>query len=306
MADEFLVIGSINIDLVAGVESFPAPGETVAGTAFTTSSGGKGANQAVALARLGGTVRMVGMVGDDIYGDQYLETFIREGVDASLVRRAGDCSTGVAIIEVDRTGENRIVIVGGANQRVDAACIDAALSGLPSESICLLQLEIPMDSILHALTVLREREARIILDPAPVPASPVRTELYRLVDILTPNQHEARLLSGIDVTDRASAKAAGTFFLDRGVRAVIIKAGSQGAYLVEESRTELISTITIDAVDTTGAGDSFNAGLAFALGDGRSLREAVHFATAVGALACTGFGAQSSMPRLDKVLARLT
>lgn len=301
MNKSFCVIGSINTDLVARVRQFPKPGETVHGLSFATHFGGKGANQAVALARLGGEVRMAGMVGDDMFGGSYRENFRACGVDEAAVETAEGVSTGVAVIEVDAAGENHIVIVPGANGRVDEGYLDRSLGRLLDADIFLFQLEIPLSTVLSAMRRLKERGKMIIVDPAPVPAEGLPDEFYALADIITPNEHEVSLLAGRNISGPEDAEAAGRVLLGRGASAVIIKAGEKGAYVNDGKEFYRAASHGVEVADSTGAGDSFNAGLAFGLGSGYALRDAVKLACAVGALACTAVGAQSSMPDLSAV-----
>jgi ribokinase len=301
----FCVFGSINTDLVAQVRNFPRPGETITGSSFSTYFGGKGANQSVALARLGADIRIAGMVGDDIFGGSCRENFRDRGVDDNLVEEVSGCSTGVAVIEVDGSGENHIVIIPGANGRMDEAYLDRVFDRMLASDIFLFQLEIPMSTIMAALRRLKEHGKTVIIDPAPAPVEGLPEELFRLADIVTPNEHEASLLTGLRVSGPEEAERAARVLLDRGASAVIIKAGDKGAYVHEGTEFYRVSTHDIEVKDTTGAGDSFNAGLAFGLGVGYSLRDAVKLANAVGALACSSIGAQSAMPDFETVKAFL-
>ncbi len=301
MKPRFCSIGSINMDLVVQVDRFPSPGETLTGKTFNTFPGGKGANQAVALARLGADVRMAGKVGDDSFGEEYLEHFTAAGVDIAAVQMVSGCSTGVAVIEVDGLGENHIVIVPGANGEVDREYARQILESRGEPDIFLLQLETPLDAIAFILQELKRRGKRSVLDPAPMPAKEEFAKLIPFLDVVTPNETEIGLLTGVDVQDLDSAKQAGDTLLNQGVHTVIIKAGGHGSYIVTGEGARHVPAFKVEVADTTGAGDSFNAGLAYALGEGRPIYEAVQFASAVGGLACTAFGAQSSMPGLSAV-----
>lgn len=303
MFASYCVLGSINMDLTAQVDRFPHPGETRKGSSFGTYPGGKGANQAVALGRLGAAVRMAGRLGDDVFGASYEETFDREGVDRSIVDKLPGVSTGVAVIEVDESGENHIVIVPGANGEMDREYIDAHIATIAAADYVLFQLEIPLETMIYALSLLKEGAARTILDPAPAPPEGLPPELLANVDLITPNESEAAALTGITVSDEETARRAGASLMEQGASRVIIKAGASGAYIVEAPRSDpaaatvrKVAGFSVEVADTTAAGDAFNGGLAFALGEGRSLDEAVRFGNAVGAAACTGFGAQSAMP----------
>lgn len=292
----FCVIGSINMDLVSRVDRFPRPGETRTGSGFGTYPGGKGANQAVALARLGARVRMAGKLGDDVFGGSYRETFAAEGVDTDSVETVTGTSTGVAVIEVEDSGENTIVIVPGANGLVDRAYIDTHLDRLAESAFALFQLETPFETVTHAMSRLRERGCTTLLDPAPAPPEGLAEQMLAAADYITPNESEAEALTGVAVSDVASAGAAAARLRRRGAGAVIIKAGAGGAYIVDGEGTRHVPGFSVEVADTTAAGDAFNAGLAFALGEGMRLDDAVRFANAVGAAACTGLGAQSAMP----------
>ncbi|TVR32568.1 MAG: ribokinase [Spirochaetaceae bacterium] len=290
----FCVIGSLNMDLVATVERFPRPGESLVGTGFATYTGGKGANQAIALARLGAEVDMIGRVGNDPFGVQYREKLAAEKVAYDAVESADAQPTGVALIEVEAGGENRIVWVPGANLTVDNSYIDRHRQRISSADFALLQLEIPLDATEYALQSAQQAGCVTILDPAPAQQLP--RSLLSAIDYLTPNAGEAELLSGIEVSDSRSARAAAEALVQLGARSVVIKAGQRGAFVLHDRQFDHVAGYTIDAVDTTAAGDAFNAGLAFALGRGDTLLQAVRYANAVGALACRGAGAQAAMP----------
>ncbi len=290
----FCVIGSLNMDLVATVERFPRPGESLVGTGFATYTGGKGANQAIALARLGADVDMIGRVGNDSFGVQYREKLSAEKVAYDAVESADSQPTGVALIEVEAGGENRIVWVPGANLTVDNSYIDRHRLVISGADFALLQLEIPLDTTEYALQSAQQAGCVTILDPAPAQQLP--RSLLSAVDYLTPNASEAELLSGIEVSDSRSARAAAEALVQLGARSVVIKAGQQGAFVFHDRQFDHVAGYTVDAVDTTAAGDAFNAGLAFALGRGDTLHQAVRYANAVGALACRGAGAQAAMP----------
>jgi len=300
MSEQFCVVGSINMDLVVRVDRFPQPGETRGGQEFGTYPGGKGANQAVALARLGARVSMAGKLGDDVFGKSYLETFSRENVHHGLVEVESG-STGVAVIEVNQSGENHIIIVPGANGRMDRKYVDRHFKAISEAEYALFQLEIPTETTAYALERLKTSGCTTILDPAPAPESGLPQELLQHVDILTPNESETAALTGIAVTDRATAEQAGGRLLDLGISTVVIKAGASGAYIVDNDGLRTIAGFEVEVADTTAAGDAFNAGMAFALGNGAELAEAVRYGNAVGAMACTALGAQSAMPRAGEV-----
>lgn len=295
MGNDFAVIGSINMDLVCRVDRFPHPGETRSGTEFGTFPGGKGANQAVALARLGGSVVMVGKLGSDVFGRRYREIFDAEGVSVEGVATE-DGSNGVAVIQVNEEGENTIVVVPGANGEVSPEYVENSRGTFAEASYALFQLEIPLETVERSLAICKENGTTTILDPAP--ATELSNTLLGSVDIITPNAGEAEILTGIPVSDEASARDAAGALRERGVGTVVLKAGADGAYVATGDGFHHVPGFSVDVKDTTAAGDAFNAGLAFALNRGDSLTEASRFACAVGALSTTAVGAQSAMPGL--------
>lgn len=288
-----LVFGSLNMDLVIRTHRLPQPGETIAGHSFETVPGGKGANQAVAVARLGVPVKMGGRVGGDEFGKMLIESLQVAGVNCEDVKVDEAVSSGVAAIAIDDAGENHIIIVPGANGQVDAADVDR-LPFLGSK-VLLLQLEIPLAIVLAAAQAAQQAGAIVILDPAPAPTQ-IPPELYAAIDILTPNQVEAEQLTGIVVLDQASAILAARRLREQGVATVIVKMGAQGALCATVAEEFWVSPFRVRAIDTVAAGDAFNGGLAAALAEGRSLPEACRWAAAAGALAVTVKGAQSAMP----------
>jgi ribokinase len=304
MNEGFCVAGSINVDLIARSPRFPLPGETITGSSFALLPGGKGANQAVALARLGGSVEIIGSIGDDALGRQYGEAFSAAGVGYSGVSVLPGISTGTASITVTDSGENEIIVVPGANGRVSPDYIRKNAVLIEGSAFLLLQLEIPLESVLEAALIADRSGTHVILDPAP--ARPLPDALFRLVDVLTPNETEAKILTGEDTADEAGIRRAGEALLARGIRTVIVKAGARGAYLVEKGMFCRVEGFAVRAIDTVAAGDSFNAGLAFALSLGYEITKAIRFANAVGAISTTKEGAQSAMPtraELDVFLA---
>ncbi len=293
------VIGSINMDLVTVTPRFPRPGETLTGDSFGTFPGGKGANQAVACGRLGAEVAMIGKLGDDIFRRQYEEAFRAAGVGLDGIAVENGESTGLAIIEVDRAGENHIIIIPGANARMTPEVIERNSRIMEQSDIFLLQLEIPMETVEAAAETAHRLGKVVILDPAPARELPV--SIYRHVDYITPNETEVEILSGIAVRDAESALRAGRELCGRGVGTAVIKAGRQGAFVVRDDKVEHVPGFEVAVVDTTAAGDSFNGGLAVALARGYPLSRAVRFANAVGALSTTAKGAQTAMPENSAV-----
>ena len=298
-----VVIGSINTDLVARTRRVPAPGETVLGSDLLTVPGGKGANQAVAAARLAGrsgpAVHFVGRVGDDDAGTRLRDTLTRHHVDTTHLRTTRNAASGCAVILVDSRGQNSIVVSPGANARVSPADVDAALPLVRSAAAVLLQLEIPLATVRHALALCRRLGVRAILDPAPVPPRGLPRALFA-ADVLTPNEPESLHLAGAagpDSTPRPRPRDMADRLLSRGARTAVLKLGPRGAAVATRAGDfDTIPPYRVRVVDTTAAGDAFNAALAVALSEGRAIKEAVDFANAAGALCCTKSGAQPSLP----------
>jgi len=299
------VVGSINMDLVGLAPGFVAPGETLLGSTFSEFPGGKGANQAVALARLGARPVLVGALGDDGFGDAYRRVLDREGVDGRFVEAIAGVRTGVAMIEVTANGENRILVLPGANAQLSPQHASGVLAEVQPGDLVLFQLEVPWETVLILLKRFKEKGAVTILDPAPALRLPRR--MLELVDFLTPNETEARVLAGLapETGNEPFSLTPAQALLSQGVRTVIQKAGRQGAWWLEGAEAVHVPTFAVEAVDTTAAGDSFNAGFAFALAQGRPVLEAVRWGNAVAALSTTKPGAQTAMPRWPEVEALL-
>jgi len=293
-----IVFGSINMDLVTKTPRLPVPGETLQGDEFFTAAGGKGANQAVAVARLGISTEIVGRLGDDDFGRQLLDSLQAAGVRTDGVLMDKTASSGVAVITVDARGENHIIIIAGANGRVNQQDVERLISLLPGAAALLLQLEIPLPFVLLAAQAAKQAGIPVILDPAPA-ASDIPPELYPLVDIITPNEIEASQLVGFPVTGQDTARQASIELLQKGVGTVIVKLGDRGVFCANAEETFFIPAFSIQAVDTVAAGDAFNGGLAAALAEGRPLREAVVWGAAAGAISATKAGAQPSLPNRD-------
>lgn len=295
------VIGSLNTDLVAVVERFPKPGETLNGKDFGTYPGGKGANQAVALGRLGADVRMIGKLGDDLYGKQYLDTLAQNGVDVAGIGIEQGCASGIAVIEVETSGENRIIIIPGANGTVDNEFIESRLERMLDCDIFLLQLEIPLETVCHTIKLLKANGKNVILDPAPARKLP--DEVFKFIDFITPNETELEILTGITVKNEADLKSAAVLLLEKGVGTVIAKVGKRGAFIINRDTFIHSPVFDVKVVDTTAAGDSFNAGFAYALSRNMSLEDCGAFANATASLSTAGKGAQSAMPDYEQVMA---
>ena len=294
-----VVLGGINMDLVTITSRFPEAGETVVGSRFLTYPGGKGANQGVAAARMGADVFMVGRVGTDIFGSQLLEGLTQSGVNVSGVGLASDASSGIAVINIDESAQNRIIQIPGANHTCGEAEAQQVLQLLPQASTLLLQLEVSMELSLRVAQAASARGKTVILDPSPV--RPIPEAFYPCCSVITPNETDTHSLVGIPAVDRISAAQAAGELLAKGVSSAIIKMGEQGAYYATPGGGEQVRPFPVQAVDSVGAGDAFNGALAVALAEGKALAQAVRIASAAGALAVTRFGAQDSMPTREEV-----
>jgi ribokinase len=304
MTARVTIVGSLNMDLVARVPRLPQPGETIIGGDFHTAPGGKGANQAVAAARLGAQVSMVGRVGCDAFAESLLNNLTAAGVDHSYVIQDPEAATGVALIAVDDAGQNSIVVVSGANMRLSPADVDGAEATIASADALLLQLESPLGTVIRAAEVARAHGVKVVLNPAPARSLPAA--LMSLVDVLIPNESETALLTGLPVGDQAQAEAAAATLRGMGVGTVILTLGERGALLAQARAIELVPAFEVTPVDTTGAGDAFVGGFAVALAEGRSPAEAARWGNAAGAVATTRLGAQPSMPTRQAVERLLT
>lgn len=304
MKPALAVVGSLNMDFVVSVEHLPAPGETVLGRNFQTLPGGKGANQAYAAARLGGsavTVRMIGRVGYDTFGDHLKATLSAAGVEIGAVHGTRSEPTGVAFIWVDGAGQNSIVVASGANHALAAGDVEAMRKTFRGAQMALFQLETPLETVARALALAREEGLRTILDPAP--AQQLLPALLKHVDILTPNESEALQLLGwpparVSVDDAPRLARA---LRERGPSTVVLKLGDNGCFLADEVRNLHVPGFQVDARDATAAGDTFNAGLAVALAEGASMERALRFANAAAAISVTRLGAQASAPARAEV-----
>jgi ribokinase len=295
-----IVFGSINMDLVVRTPRFPQPGETLSGSDFYTAPGGKGANQAVAAGRMQAPVYMVGRVGGDVFGQALLDSLSSNGVETSSVLIDESQPSGVAVITVDDSAENHIIIVAGANSQVGIGDVERLERVLEGATYLLLQLEVPMDAVVEAARAARKWGVGVILDPAPAQQLP--KEMYALVDIITPNESEAAQLVGFVVDGEEAARRAATELMRRGVRQVVIKMGARGAYWTDGNQSQFFPAYKVNAVDTTAAGDAFNGALASALDEGEPIQAALLRAMAAGALSTTRPGAQPSMAGREEVL----
>lgn len=301
MAVKVVVVGNANMDMVAFAPKFPAPGETVLGTRFEMACGGKGANQAVACARLGAEVWLVGRVGSDTFGDMLLESFHKAGLHTDFLRRDTEAPSGIALIFVNEQGQNEIIAVLGANMRVHPEDIDAAAPVWENAKALLVQLEIPLNTVGYAMAEAARHGLLVILNPAPAPSQPLPEEWFGLVDVWTPNEREAEGLTGIPVTDLESAEKAAKALLAKGAKAVVLTLGANGSLAATRDFVRHFPAFPVKAVDMTAAGDAFAAALTLRLTEGAPLDEAIIFANAAGALACTKVGAQPSMPMREEL-----
>ncbi len=294
-----VVVGSSNIDMVVKTDAIPRAGETRLGGEFVMVPGGKGANQAVCAAKLGADVTLVARVGDDVFGERSLVNFRSVGIDTNFVTKDSGHPSGVALIAVDVHGENAIVVAPGANWALSPADVDAARDAIAKADAVVLQLEIPQETVDHAIRLARSLGKRVVLNPAPM--RPVSQDILSLVDVLTPNEHEAAALLGGPPFDASEAPAAAQELLRMGVGSVVITLGSEGAYAAGPEGAGLVPAVRVKAVDTTAAGDAFTASLACGLAEEKSLIEAAGFAARVAAISVTRVGAQSSMPSRDDI-----
>jgi len=303
---KMVVVGSINMDLVVRAPHIPIPGETVLGSDFGTFPGGKGANQAVAAARQGVDVTMVGCVGEDAFGRQLVSGLRLEKIDTQFIHLDETAPTGVALITLDAAGQNSIVVASGANYKLTPGHIHQAGPAFSNASVLLLQLESPLETVIAAAQNARALGVKVILNPAPAQALP--RELLSLVDVLIPNESEASMLTGLPVASLGQAEAAARHLLDMGIRCVVVTLGPQGALLVRPGQPPIHAlAFPVNVVDTTSAGDSFIGAFSVSLADGLPLEIALRRGCAAGALAATRHGAQPSIPtasEIDQFLAR--
>ena len=293
------VVGSSNMDLVVKSKRIPATGETILGGDFIMVPGGKGANQAVAAAKLGAQVFFMAKLGDDIFGLQSLNNFKKEGVSTKYVLQTQEAPSGVALIMVDDEGNNVIVVAPGANHKLSPEDVKAAESDIASSGALVAQLEVPIKTIEFAAELANKSNVPFILDPAP--AQKLSPELLNTVDVLTPNETEAQILTGIEVKDQKSAEAAAQKLLECGVKNVILTMGASGYLSVGKEGTEFVAARKVTAADSTAAGDAFTGSLAVGLAKGQTLSEAASFANNVAAVSVTRMGAQPSMPTVEEI-----
>jgi len=296
---KIIVIGSTNTDMVIKSDHLPAPGETLLGGTFFMNPGGKGANQAVAASRLGGKVTFISKTGNDIFGEQSVQNLKNEGINTEYMAVDPENPSGIALITVDSMAENCIVVAPGSNMTLKPDDIDKAIKQIELAEIVLLQLEIPIETVEYATQIAYRNNKKVILNPAP--AQKFSDSILKTIHILTPNETEAEILTGVKVTDIGSAEKAAGILRNKGVEIVIITMGANGAFIYTDSLAELIPAPEVKAVDTTAAGDTFNGALAVAVSEGLNIREAVQFANKAASIAVTKFGAQASIPCRSEV-----
>ena len=293
------VLGSLNMDIVFESSVLPKQGETLFGDSFLINAGGKGANQAVAIARLGAPVTFICKTGTDIFGHQSQQLFEAEGINTSYVFSDPQNPSGVALISVDDKAENCIVVASGANANLTPEDLKKAEEAIDQCDIVLLQLEIPMETVEYVAKIAFEKGKKVILNPAP--AQPLSAKLLSHLYLITPNETEAEMISGVKITDEASANEAAQVLSEKGVQNVIITLGSKGALVYSNGESEIVPAYKVNAIDTTAAGDVFNGALTVALSEGRDLKEASRFGCKASAISVTRSGAQSSAPYRNEV-----
>lgn len=300
MKSKIYVIGSSNTDMVIKSEKLPAPGETVIGGVFLMNAGGKGANQAVAAAKLGAEVIFVSKVGNDIFGKQSVEGFKNLGINTDFVFTDSENPSGVALILVDGHGENSISVASGANGNLQISEVQQAIDKVQSGDTVLLQLEIPLQTVTETIKKCSEKGAKVILNPAP--AQKLDESYFKYLSMITPNETEAEILTGIKVTDLETAKQVANDFHSKGIQEVIITLGSKGAFYSNQDKQILIPSPKVVAVDSTAAGDVFNGALCVAIAEGQAIEDAIAFACKAASISVTRMGAQASAPIREEVL----
>lgn len=297
--NRIVVVGSTNTDMVVKAPRIPQPGETIIGGAFFMNPGGKGANQAVAIARLGGQISFISKIGQDMFGQQSKVRFEEERIDVSYLFSDPECPSGTALITVDENAENCIVVASGANANLKPEDIDKAKSLIEESDILLMQLEIPLETVEYTARMGSQMNKKVVLNPAP--GHFLSSDLLRHLYLITPNETEAEIITGMEITDLESAVKAAKAIADKGTPNVIITMGSKGALVYSEGKAEFVSAYKVNAIDTTAAGDVFNGALVVALSEGKELLEAVQFAVRASAISVTRLGAQSSAPNRNEV-----
>jgi ribokinase len=299
MGKKIVVVGSSNTDMIIKVPHVPVPGETIIGGKFSTAAGGKGANQAVAAARAGGDVTFVARVGEDMFGRQARDGFVKDNINVDHVLTDKDAPSGVALIFVGEDGENSIAVASGSNANLSPSDVETASDAISSADILIMQLETPLETVQKAASIASENGVKVILNPAPAQA--LSDDILSHVSILTPNESEAELLTSIKVENEKDAAAAADALMAKGIETVIVTMGPKGAFVVTADSKEAVPGFSVKAVDATAAGDVFNGTLAVAIAEGKPLNEAVSFANAAAALSVTKLGAQPSAPTREEI-----
>ena len=297
--NKICVIGSINMDLVVNVDEMPKKGQTLIGSNFKEVPGGKGANQAVAASRLGANVCMVGKVGSDGFGQNLLNQLKNNNVDTKYIQ-IEEGASGVALITVDKNAENAIVVSPGANFKLAQKDIDNCIDAIKESNVVVIQLETPIDTIKYALEKSKELGKFTILNPAP--AVKLGDDIIKNVDLLTPNETELEILSGVSINNEDDILKAAQVMLEKGVKKLIVTLGSKGSLYIDKENKIFKKSYKVDAIDTTAAGDSYTGAIAVSLSQGKNVEDAIDFASRVGALCVTKGGAQTSLPTIEEVL----
>ncbi len=303
MSKNIVVVGSSNTDMIIKVDKIPKPGETVIGGKFYKAAGGKGANQAVAASRAGGNVTFISSVGNDVFGNEAIMGFRNDEINIDFIKNDSGEASGIALIFIDGIGENSIAVASGANLKLEEADLVKAQEKISNADVLLMQLEIPIETVEAATKIACSAGVKVILNPAP--AQPLRDELLKNISILTPNESEAELLTGVEIKDENDAKKAAKLLLDKGVEIVIITLGTKGALLATKEESKLILGFKVDVLDTTAAGDVFNGALAVAISENKQLNDAIKFAHAAAAISVTKIGAQPSAPKRSEIVKML-
>lgn len=296
---KIVIVGSSNTDMIIQLDKIPVPGETVIGGNFSMAAGGKGANQAVAAARAGGDVTFIASVGKDSFGAQAIEGFSRDKINVEYIKTIDDVASGVALIFVDKNGENSIAVASGANSHLTPEHIIALKSVISQAQILLVQLETPMKTVERVVQIAYDAGVRVILNPAP--AQHLNDGLLKMVSVITPNAIETELLTNIKVTNETTAREASEVLLDKGIEYVVITLGARGVFMACRENQKMIPGFEVNVVDSTGAGDVFNGALVAGLNINMPFDEAIRFANAAGALSVTKLGAQPSAPTRDEI-----
>ena len=296
-----VVVGSSNTDMVVQSDRIPRPGETVTGGTFLVAQGGKGANQAVAAARLGIPVLFVAKVGNDMFGDEAVEHYQQESINTDWIFRSPSAATGVALILVDKNGENLISVASGANYELTPADVRRAEQDIAGASLLIIQLEVPLETVQEAAKIAYDAGVPVLLDPAPAPDVPLPDELLKRITYLKPNEHEAKQLTGVTVSDVASAKQAAQWLLAKGVKNVIVTLGAAGAFWLSAEGEGFVPSYPVEAKDSTAAGDAFSGAFGAAIAHGVAVSDALRFASRAASVSVTRSGAQPSLPSLKEL-----